>query len=98
MRAATTGRKAVVLVASIAIGAVLLAAFLLRELETMPKVTATRPNVADDMSRMDATGVRQLWDVPSEESAAEASLRDLLRRARTDRLHVSIAGASHSMG
>jgi FAD/FMN-containing dehydrogenase len=42
--------------------------------------------------------VAEVWPVPAEPAAAEEQLRDLLQRARRDKLRVSIAGARHSMG
>jgi FAD/FMN-containing dehydrogenase len=58
----------------------------------------TDPHLADDASRLDATEINQTWDIPSDRDAAEAALRDLLKRARVSGLRVSIAGARHSMG
>jgi len=55
------------------------------------------PGFADDVSRLNATHVAELWNMPSG-SDAEQQLRDLLARARQLKLHVSIAGARHSMG
>jgi FAD/FMN-containing dehydrogenase len=93
-------RKLVLGISCFAVGAILLSSFLHREFKRRPSdfIAAAKPGVADDISRMNATAVRQLWDVPGNESAAQASLRDLLREAKTNRLHVSIAGARHSMG
>jgi len=59
---------------------------------------STKPTVADDISRMNATPVRQIWDVPGNEADAQTGLRALLQEAEAHRLHVSIAGARHSMG
>ena len=61
-------------------------------------VSSAKPNVADDMSRMNATAVHQIWNIPSNESDAQTTLRRLLEQARANRLHISIAGARHSMG
>ncbi len=56
------------------------------------------PGYVDDVSRMNKTKVSGVWDVPGDGLAAEEQLRELLRRARTAGLRVSIAGARHSMG
>ncbi len=53
---------------------------------------------ADDVSRMNKTRVAENWDVPSNVDEAERKLRELLHRAQESGLHVSIAGARHSMG
>jgi len=78
----------------------LLGSFLHRELKRRANgfIAAAKPAVADDISRMNATAIHQLWDVPGNESAARTGLRDLLEEAKANRLHVSIAGARHSMG
>jgi FAD/FMN-containing dehydrogenase len=54
--------------------------------------------VADDASRLNSTSVESIWNMPSDELLAEQELRKLLQRAKQDKLHVSIAGARHSMG
>src|SRR4051794_36561885 len=54
--------------------------------------------VADDASRMNRTGVAEVWNIPADPAAAEEQLRILIRRAKADRLRVAIAGAQHSMG
>jgi FAD/FMN-containing dehydrogenase len=56
------------------------------------------PGYADDISRLNATHVAELWDIPAEPAAAEEQLRRLLARAQAQRLPVAIAGARHSMG
>lgn len=53
---------------------------------------------ADDVSRMNKTRVAENWDIPSNPREAEQKLRELLQRAQSSGLHVSIAGARHSMG
>jgi FAD/FMN-containing dehydrogenase len=52
----------------------------------------------DDASRLNATRVEEIADLPSDPVAAEEQLRALLERARIERRRVSIAGARHSMG
>jgi hypothetical protein len=63
-----------------------------------PVVEHLPPGYADDESRMNRTRIAEVWSIPAESAAAESQLRDLLRRARVDRLSVAIAGARHSMG
>jgi FAD/FMN-containing dehydrogenase len=52
----------------------------------------------DDASRLNRTPVAEIRSIPSNPAAAEAQLRELLARAKQDRLPVSIAGARHSGG
>jgi FAD/FMN-containing dehydrogenase len=52
----------------------------------------------DDASRLNSTPVAEVWSIPAEAAAAESQLRQLLQRARIERLSVAIAGARHSMG
>ena len=52
----------------------------------------------DDVSRMNATDVHAIVDIPVELERAEQQLRELLESAREQGLKVSIAGARHSMG
>lgn len=54
--------------------------------------------VADDVSRLNATAIREAWNVPSDKIAAQSALRELLKQADSAGMHVSIAGARHSMG
>jgi FAD/FMN-containing dehydrogenase len=61
-------------------------------------ISIAKPNVADDISRMNATTMHQIWDIPGDEATAQSALRNLLEQARTNKQHVSIAGAHHSMG
>ncbi len=53
---------------------------------------------ADDASRLNRTQVKEAWDIPTDPAAAERQLAALLRRAKAEKLPVSIAGARHSMG
>jgi FAD/FMN-containing dehydrogenase len=79
--------------------ALVLATFLLRQRGKTTSVSkATVTPLADDVSRLNTTAIHQLWDIPSDESAAQASLRVVLEQAKASGLHVSIAGARHSMG
>jgi FAD/FMN-containing dehydrogenase len=52
----------------------------------------------DDVSRLDKTQIAEIWDMPSDPQKGEDELRELLHRAQVSHLHVSIAGARHSMG
>jgi len=51
--------------------------------------------MADDVSHMNATPIRESWPMPTE---AESQLVALLARARREQLAVTLAGARHSMG
>jgi FAD/FMN-containing dehydrogenase len=53
---------------------------------------------ADDASRLNQTRVAEVWPIPGEPVKAEAQLRELVKRARTEHLRIAIAGARHSMG
>jgi FAD/FMN-containing dehydrogenase len=53
---------------------------------------------ADDVSRLDKTQVTEIWNLPGDPEKAETELRQLLLKAQAAHLHVSIAGARHSMG
>src|ERR1039457_3024753 len=52
----------------------------------------------DDVSRLEKTQIAEIWDIPSAPQKGEDGLRELLHRAQVSHLHVSIAGARHSMG
>jgi len=67
-------------------------------LQDKPGTKALPKGYADDASRLNRTGVAEVWSIPAEPAAAEIQLRDLLRRARTQGLRVAIAGARHTMG
>src|SRR6266850_7664293 len=53
---------------------------------------------ADDVSRLNKTQIAETWDIPSDPAKGEEQLHELLLRAQASHLHVSIAGARHSMG
>jgi FAD/FMN-containing dehydrogenase len=57
-----------------------------------------RTGYADDASRLNETPVREQWAIPADPAAAELQLAGVLRRAASEGLPVSIAGARHSMG
>ncbi len=85
------------LIAVIAIGRP--AAHLARWWWTDPNELGALPaGMVDDASRMNATRVAEIWDIPPETEAAERQLIALLQRARENGLRVSIAGARHTMG
>ncbi|HWC20636.1 MAG TPA: FAD-binding oxidoreductase [Terriglobales bacterium] len=63
-----------------------------------PAIETLPSGYADDASRLDKTRVAENWNVPPNLDEAERQLRDLLRRAQSSGLHVSIAGSRHSMG
>jgi FAD/FMN-containing dehydrogenase len=52
----------------------------------------------DDASRLNQTKLTEVWSMPADAGAAESQLKDILQRARSEGLKVSIAGARHSMG
>ncbi len=52
----------------------------------------------DDASRLNQTHVTEVWQIPADATAAETQLREILERARSQGVRVSIAGARHSMG
>ena len=94
-------RQRVCITFAVVVGAVVLGTFPLRhEFRKVPTgaSTAARAPVADDVSRLNATPIHQFWDIPSDESTAQSALRELLKQAGGAGLHVSIAGARHSMG
>ena len=85
------------LIAVIAIGRP--AAHLARWWWTDPNELGELPaGMVDDASRMNATRVAEIWDIPPETEAAQRQLIELLRCARENGLRVSIAGARHTMG
>lgn len=62
------------------------------ELELLPA------GFVDDASRMNRTEVQAVWEIPRDRRLAEEQLAELLEKARTQGLKISIAGARHSMG
>lgn len=62
------------------------------------ELTPVPTGKANDASRMDETVVAETWTNSGDFAAGEKQLAELLRRARTNHLKVSIAGARHSMG
>ena len=63
-----------------------------------PVVEVLPTGYVDDASRLDRTHVAQVWSIPSDQQEAEPQLRELIRRARAERLPIAIGGARHSMG
>ena len=91
-------RQRVSVALCLVVGAVLVAFPLhYRKLLTVSSGAAKTP-LADDVSRLNATAIHQLWSIPGDESTAQSALRGLLNQAASTGMHVSIAGASHSMG
>ncbi len=56
------------------------------------------PGYTDDASRLNQTKISKIWNIPQDPQMAEQQLRVLLQTAQASGLHVSIAGARHSMG
>jgi len=53
---------------------------------------------ADDISRLNKIQIAGTWDIPGDPLRGEEQLRQVLLSAQASHLHVSIAGARHSMG
>lgn len=85
---------------------ILLVALLVKPLFHISKVSIKDQNELqdvpagyfDDASRLNLTKVKEVWEVPGNADDAEKQLRALLIRALKEKLPVSIAGATHSMG
>lgn len=101
----TTIRKRWVFVL-VAIGMLILAGLLARPAMHLLR-TASRDAVqldrppagyVDDASRLNQTEIAEVWEVPVDHEDPEGQLAELLARARTKGLQVSIAGARHTMG
>jgi FAD/FMN-containing dehydrogenase len=60
--------------------------------------TAANAPLADDISRLNATAIHEAWNVPSDEDTAQSALSEVIKQAGNAGMHVSIAGARHSMG
>lgn len=67
-------------------------------LQDQPAAVSLPPKHVDDASRLNPTPVAEVWPVPKDLAAAEEQLRQLLARARHEKLPISIGGARHSMG
>lgn len=61
-------------------------------------IPALAPGEMDDAGRLNRASMAEVWSIPAEPALAEEQLRALMRRARAEKLPVSIAGARHSMG
>lgn len=61
-------------------------------------IPALPPNELDDAGRLSQAKVAEIWPIPAEPANAEEQLRSLFKKAREEKLPVSIAGARHSMG
>lgn len=95
---AAMGLIAVVLVAAAARPTVHVARTALRERAFAKLTPAWGQSAVDDVSRLNATRVREVQTLPADEAPAIDLLRRLLREAREQHASVSIAGARHSMG
>jgi FAD/FMN-containing dehydrogenase len=94
-------RQRIFITVALIVGVVVFGAFpLLHEFRKLPNGAskAVQAPVADDVSRLNATVIHEVWDIPGDESTAQSALRELLRQAGSSGMHVSIAGARHSMG
>jgi FAD/FMN-containing dehydrogenase len=69
-----------------------------RDHEPKGSSAVAKASLADDVSRLNATTIHEVWDIPSDEATAQSALRGLLKQSDSSGLHVSIAGARHSMG
>ena len=56
-----------------------------------PEVGTLPKGVVDDASRMNRTGVAEVWDIPADPTAAEEQLLALILRAKAERLRVAHA-------
>lgn len=63
-----------------------------------PRADKLPPGIVDDASRLNRTQVSEVWSIPSDRTAAENQLRELLLRAKAERKPIAIAGARHTMG
>ena len=54
--------------------------------------------MVDDASQLNRTQVAQIWHIPDRAELAEDQMVQLLQDARTQKLHIAIAGARHTMG
>jgi FAD/FMN-containing dehydrogenase len=61
-------------------------------------IAALPPGEVDDSGRLSRAKVTEVRQIPADPAVAEEQLRVLLKRARAEKLPVSIAGARHSMG
>ncbi|MFZ0731727.1 MAG: FAD-binding oxidoreductase [Candidatus Sulfotelmatobacter sp.] len=96
-------RQRIFISLTVVVGAAVIAAFPLRHEfrknhEPNNSTTVAKAPLADDISRLNATAIHEAWDVPNDESTAQSALRELLKQAGSAGMHVSVAGARHSMG
>ena len=88
---------------AVGVGGPILAAFMVRQqLQESHQPSgfpaAAKAPLADDISRLNATAIHKAWNVPSDAATAQSALRELVKQAGNTGMHVSIAGARHSMG
>src|SRR5688572_2188063 len=62
-------------------------------LQDQPATIKLPPQHVDDASRLNPTRVAEVWPVPKDMPAAEEQLRQLLARARQEKLPIAIGGA-----
>ncbi|MEX2120101.1 MAG: FAD-binding oxidoreductase [Pirellulales bacterium] len=67
-------------------------------LDDASELTDLSPGYVDDASRLNATQVAEVWQVPVDADDPEGQIAQLLARAKAEGRRVSIAGARHSMG
>jgi FAD/FMN-containing dehydrogenase len=67
-------------------------------LNDRPETISLPPQHVDDASKLNATRVAEIWPVKKDPAEAEDQLRQLLIRAKAEKLPVAIGGARHSMG
>jgi FAD/FMN-containing dehydrogenase len=67
-------------------------------LDDRPETEVLPPGYVDDASRLNRTHVTEVCAIAADPSTAEAQVRQLILRARTEKLGIAIAGARHSMG
>jgi hypothetical protein len=66
--------------------------------ESFVSTAPAKVPLADDISRLNATPIYETWDVPRDGNSARSALREILKQAESAGMHVSLAGARHSMG
>src|SRR5215472_18834021 len=96
-------RRRIFFALAVVVGAVVIGVFSLRyefqRTHAQDRLTvAATAILADDISRLNATAIHEIWDVPGDEGSAQSALRELLKQVGSAGMHISLAGARHSMG
>ncbi len=95
-------RTVIVVVSGLALLSVVCARPLMHVISTswrdVNQIEPVGTGFADDVSRLNRTPVAEVVQVETETAAAERQLVAILKRAQSEGLKVSIAGARHSMG